>query len=234
MRRIPAILAMLLVLLSVPVSTASAISQRLDVLSYKFYPLRDIAFVDLHNPYFAPIDNIIVNMVIREGTGRNRVLAIGQTVMPPNLVLRPGEQVGARVEIRARVVRDIPALAQFEFRIQGRQVEDDSLPPDVVVEGSSNGVTLEFNRDVNGVPIVVGFIGLSPSLAKEQEVQVQGAVVSFYDENRKIVWSELMPIGGRLRHHESLMAWAKYEHLSSALVPDISMVTARFLLTNGR
>lgn len=206
-----------------------AAPQELPELAYKFYPLRDIVFVDFHNPYFAPVGNIIVNMTVREGTGRNRVIAIGQTKMPANLVLMPGEHTSARIPIRARVVRDIPGLAQFEFKIISTQVAETAVPPDVVVQDSTTGVTLELNRDANAVPYVMGFIGLSPSITAPTTVKVDMAILTFYDENHQIVWSEFLPINGKVSNNDSLLVWGKYEHASAHVVPDISSVHVKFV-----
>jgi len=213
--------------------TAMAAPQVLPELSYKFYPLKDVVFVDFHNPYFAPIDNIVVNMVIREGTGRNRVIAIGQARMPANLVLMPGEHTSARVPIRARVIRDIPPLAQFEFRIIGRQLDNLEGPPDVVVQDSGNGISLELNRDANNVPFVMGFITLNPAITADTNAKVEMAILTFYDENHNIVWSEIMPIKGTLKNNDSLMLWGKYEQAGLSLVPDIAGVEAKFVVGKG-
>ncbi|HYG58633.1 MAG TPA: hypothetical protein VD902_11300 [Symbiobacteriaceae bacterium] len=210
-------------------SEAFALQQKLPELSYKFYPLRDTVFVDFHNPHFAPIDNIVVNMVIREGTGRNRVVAIGQTFLPPALTLAPGEHASTMVPIRARVLRDIPALAQFEFHITGRQLENGQAPPDVVVQGSANGAQLEFNRDPNGVPMVLGFIQLNPTITTEATVDVQAAILTFYDSEHRVVWSETMPIGARLTSNESRMIWGKYEQINLQLVPDLAQIDVKFV-----
>lgn len=227
------LLALSLLLVGVP-HQANAAQQKLPVLSYKFYPLRDVVFVDFHNPNFAPIDNIVVNMVVREGTGLNRIVAIGQTFMQPNLVLRPGEHVSTLVPIRARVLRDIPPLAQFEFHITGRTLESAQAPADVVVQDSLNGTTLEFNRDANGVPMVLGFIQLNPtSVTQDTTVTVQAAILTFYDSDRQVVWSETMPIGGKLKSTDSLMIWGKYEKISSALVPDIDQIDVKFVVAGS-
>ncbi len=234
MRRVAAILlALCLTLTFLPVRVSAA-QLALPVLSYKFYPLRDLVFVDFHNPYFTPVDNIVVNMVIREGTGRNRVIAIGQAFLPENLVLSPGEHVSTSVPIRARVVRDIPLLAEFEFRITGRPVEDGAAPPDVVVLESDNGVDLEFNLDPDGVPMVFGFIGLNPAITEETEVVVQAAILTFYDEDRQVVWSEFLPVYGRLQNNESLMIWGKFQRINKALVPEISSVDVKFVVAGAQ
>lgn len=221
-------LALTLLIVGIP-SQALALQQKLPELSYKFYPTWDIVFVDFHNPYFAPMDNVVVNMVIREGTGRNRIVAIGQTFLPAGLVLKPGEHASTRVPIRARVLRDIPALAQFEFFITGRQLEAEQAPPDVVVQGSLNGSQLEFNRDFNGVPMVLGFIGLNPAITEETSVQVQAAILTFYDADHKVVWSETMPVGGKLTNGDALMIWGKYEQITQQLVPTISQIDVKFI-----
>lgn len=234
MKRLFSLLAALTLLIAGFPSRALAVQQQLPELSYKYYPLRDVVYVDFHNPYFAPIDNIIVNMVIREGTGRNRIVAIGQVAMPTALTLAPGEHTSAKVPIRARVLRDIPALAQFEFRITGRQLADSKAPPDVVVQDSPNGATLEFNRDADGVPMVLGFIQLNPSITADTTVNVQAAVLTFYNSDHKVVWSETMPIGGKLTNNESLMIWGKYDHIRRDLVPDIASIDVKFVVTSGR
>lgn len=234
MKRLTVVLLALCLLLAGLPTQVYAAQQKLPVLSYKFYPLRDVVFVDFHNPNFAPIDNVVVNMVIREGTGLNRIVAIGQTFLPTNMVLRPGEHASALVPIRARVLRDIPPLAQFEFVITGRQLENEQAPPDVVVQGSLNGSTLEFNRDANGVPMVLGFIQLNPqTVTQDTAVTVQAAILTFYDANRQIVWSETMPIGGKLKNNESLMIWGKYEQISRGLVPDIAQIDVKFVVAAG-
>lgn len=229
-RRWFALLLGLCFLVSGLTGTVSAATQDLPVLSYKFYPLRDTVFVNFHNPYFTSADNIMVNMIIREGTGRNRVVAIGQTRMPANLVLAPGEHTSARVMIRTRVIRDIPALAEFEFKISGRPVPAEKTPPDVVVQDSSNGISLEVNRDNNKVPFVMGFIELNQNITEETKVNVQQAILTFYDQNHKIVWSEVMPINGTLTNSDSIMLWGKYDHITGSLVPDISSVEAKFVV----
>lgn len=233
MRRRGLILGLVLMLLASMAPTATAAPQYLPELSYKFYPVRDIVLVDFHNPYFTPADNITVNMIVREGTGRNRVIAIGQARLPQTLVLMPGEHTSARVPIRARVVRDIPALAQFEFKIIARPIDPEDAPPDVVVHDSSNGISLEVNRDVNDVPFVMGFIGLNPAIIEETTAVVDIAILTFYDQDHQIVWSEILPINGRLSNNDSLMLWAKYEQASSSLVPDISAVEAKFVVSTG-
>lgn len=210
-------------------SQALALQQPLPVLSYKYYPLRDIVYVDFHNPNFAAIDNIVVNMVIREGTGRNRVVAIGQTVMPPGLTLAPGEHVSTKVPIKARVLRDIPPLAEFEFRVSGRQLDQDQKLPDVIVQDSPNGATLEFNRDANGVPIVLGFIQINPGVTDETTVTVQAAVLTFYNSEHEVVWSETMPIGAKLTNNESVMIWGRYEALNRDIVPDLNQIDVKFV-----
>jgi hypothetical protein len=234
MKRLFVVLLALGLLIGLAPSQALALQQQLPVLSYKYYPMRDIVFVDFHNPNFAPIDNVVVNMVIREGTGRNRIVAIGQVTLPANLVLGPGEHASTKVPIRARVLRDIPPLAQFEFHISGRQLEADQKPPDVVVQDSDNGTTLEFNRDANGTPIVLGFIQLNPSVTDEASVTVQAGILTFYDSDHKIVWSEIMPIGGKLTNNESLMIWGKYEQINRDLIPDLAQVDIKFVVSNGR
>jgi hypothetical protein len=234
MKRFLAIVLALGLMIGLAPSQALAIQQQLPVLSYKYYPMRDIVFVDIHNPNFAPMDNIVVNMVVREGTGQNRIVAIGQVALPPNLVLAPGEHVSTKVPIRARVVRDIPPLAQFDFRISGRQLEDDQVPPDVVVQDSDNGTTLEFNSDANGTPIVVGFIQLNPSITEETTATVQAAILTFYDSDHKVVWSETMPIGGKLTNNDSLMIWGKYEQINRDLIPDLAQIDVKFVVANGK
>ncbi|HYF92911.1 MAG TPA: hypothetical protein VD969_11775 [Symbiobacteriaceae bacterium] len=234
MKRFLSLLAVLSLLIAVFPGRALALQQLLPELSHKYYPLRDVVFVDFHNPYFAPIDTIVVNMVIREGTGRNRIVAIGQVSLPPTLVLSPGEHASAKVPIRARVLRDIPALAQFEFRITGRQLTDGKAPPDVVLQDSPNGSTLEFNRDPDGVPMVLGFIQLNPSITTETTVTVQAAILTFYDSEHTVVWSETMPIGGRLTNNDSLMIWGKFDQIRRDLVPDLSSVDVKFVVTPGK
>ncbi len=210
-----------------------AAPQELPELSYKFYPLRDTVFVDFHNPYFNPVGSITVNMTVREGTGRNRVIAIGQTRLPSNLVLLPGEHTSARVTIRARVVRDIPSLAQFEFKIIATPLPDTARPPEVVVQDSTTGATLELNRDANSVPYVMGFIGLDPAITAPTTAQVDMAILTFYNEDHNIVWSEYLPINGKVSNNESLMVWGKYESASSHVVPEISSVEAKFVVQKG-
>lgn len=233
MRRVLIVATLLSLLLAGFSPVATAAPQILPELSYKFYPLKDVVFVDFHNPYFAPIDNIVINMVIRGGTGRNRVIAIGQARMPANLILMPGEHTSARVPIRARVMRDIPPLAQFEFRIIGRQLDSTDGPPDVVVQDSENGISLELNRDANNVPFVMGFITLNPSITTDTTAQVEMAILTFYDENHNVVWSEIMPINGKLKSNDSLMLWGKYEQVGIYLVPDITSVETKFVVAKG-
>jgi len=233
-KRLFTLLAALCLLIAGFPSRALAVQQSLPELSYKYYPLRDVVYVDFHNPNFAPVDSITVNMVIREGTGRNRIVAIGQVALPPALTLAPGEHTSAKVPIRARVLRDIPALAQFEFRITGRQLDEGKAPPDVVVQDSPNGATLEFNRDENGVPMVMGFIQLNPSITAETTVNVQAAILTFYNSDHEIVWSETMPIGGKLTNNESLMIWGKYDQIRRDLVPDINSIDVKFVVSSGK
>jgi hypothetical protein len=223
------VLALGLLFAVAPSSRAVAAQQSLEVLSRKFYPLHDLTFVDIFNPSFNPVNNIVVNMVIREGTGRNRIVAVGQVFLPAGLVLRPGEHVSATVPIRARVVRDIPALADFEFRVSGNQLDKTAALADVVVEGSTNGVSLEFNRDQDGVPMVFGFVRLSSSSPDNAQATLQGAVLTFYDDNRQVVWSEFMPLTGKLASNDSFMLYGKYEQLTANLVPDISSVDVKIV-----
>lgn len=233
MRRRLLIFALLCLMLTAIPGAGSAAPTTLPELSYKFYPLRDTVFVEFYNPFFTPVDTIIVNMTIREGTGQNRVVAIGQSRMPANLVLLPGEATSARVAIRARVLRDIPPLAQFEFRILARQLEADApVPPEVVVQDSDNGVGLSLNRDANNVPFVMGFIGLSNAITEPTSVRVEMAVLTFYDNNRRVVWSELMPINGTLTNFDSMLLWSKYEQASVFQVGDIAAVEAKFIIRN--
>lgn len=234
MKRLFVIVAVMFLLMAGMAPRALAAQQNLEVLSHQFYPMRDIVFVDFYNPSFNPVDNISVNMIIREGTGRNRIIAIGQAFLPENLVLAPGEHVSVKVPIRARVVRDIPLLADFQFQVAGRQLAADALPPDVVVAGSPNGVTLEFNRDPNGVPIVVGFIQLNPEkLGKDTQAQVSAAVLTFLDADRDVVWTEVLPVNARLEQNDMAMIWAKYEHMTNSLVPNIDSVEVKLLVTGN-
>lgn len=232
-RRIGIVLLLCVLLAAIP-STGSASSQLLPTLSHYFYPQRDIVFVDFHNPYFSAVDTIIVNMTVREGTGQNRIIAIGQARLPVNMVLMPGESTSTRVAIRARVVRDIPTTAQFEFRILARPLEvDETVPPEVVIQDSDNGISLSVNRDANQVPFVMGFIGLSPMITEPTSVRVDMAILTFYDQDRKIVWSEIMPINGTLANHDSLLIWSKFEQVSTAHVPEVASVEAKFILERG-
>lgn len=232
-KRILLLLTALCLMLASFAPTAVAAQLRLEVLSYKFYPLQDLVFVDVMNTNQDPISNVVVDLVIREGTGRNRLIALGQVTLPPSLVLMPGEHISTRVPIRARIVRDIPALAQFEFRVTGAPVEREAAPPDVVVEGSDNGATLEFSRDQNGVPMVFAFVRLNEMAPAETRVMLNAAVLTFYDEHRQIVWSEYMPIGGRLGAGESRMIWGKYEQLHRSRVPNIDSIEVKFFVTGG-
>jgi len=227
-------LAVLCLVLAALATPASAAQQKLEMLSYKFYALRDVVFVDFYNPTFSPIDTVNIDMVIREGTGRNRLVALGQAKLPANLVLSPGEHTSIKVPIKTRVVRDIPSLAQFEFRITGRQLDKDKAPPDVVVQDSVNGASMEFNRDVDGVPVVLGFIELNPSITADTTVQVDAGVLTFYDNDHEVVWSEILPIGGKLANHDSLMVWARYEQISSTLVPDVASIDVKFVVKPSR
>lgn len=234
MKRLLSIVVTLFVLLTGVPTPASAAPQILPELSYKFYPLRDLVFVDFYNPYFVPVGGVTVNMIIREGTGRNRTIAIGQTRLPNNLVLMPGEHTSARIPIRARVVRDIPPLAQFEFRIVSKQIDEKAVPPEIVVQDNQNGTTLELNKDADGVPFVMGFIGLSPSITEETTAQVDLAILTFYDEDHKVVWSEFLPVNGKLKNDESFMVWGKYEQANASLVPDIVSVETKFVVSTGK
>lgn len=222
---------MLCILLTAIPSTGAAASQLLPSLSHSFYPQRDIVFVDFHNPYFSAVDTIIVNMTVRDGTEQNRIIAIGQARLPVNMVLMPGESTSTRVAIRARVVRDIPATAQFEFRILARSLEvEDTLPPDVVIQDSDNGINLAVNRDANQVPFVMGFIGLSPMITEPTSARVDMAILTFYDRDRRVVWSEIMPINGTLTNHDSLLIWSKFEQATTAHVPEVANVEAKFIM----
>jgi|GEM_PF-2577869 len=233
MKRLFTLLAALVLLVAAFPTRALAVQQQLPELSYKYYPLRDVVYVDFHNPNFSSIDNIVVNMVIREGTGRNRIVAIGQIVLPPALTLAPGEHTSTLVPIRARVLRDIPALAEFQFQISGRQLTDGKAPPDVIVQGSPNGASLEFNRDADGVPIVLGFIQINPAVTADTTVTVQAAILTFYNSDHEVVWSETMPLGAKLTNNESRMIWGKYDQIRRDLVPDISSIDVKFVVTAG-
>lgn len=234
MKRIYVTLLILCVVLVGLPPSGNAAPQLLPELSYKFYPLRDIVFVDFYNPYFTPVGNITVNMTVREGTGRNRVVAIGQTRMPSNLVLLPGEHTSVRIPIRARVIRDIPALAQFDFRIMTTQLPESAIPPEVVVQDSSNGITLDLNHDANSVPFVMGFIGLSPVISQPTIAKVDMAILTFYDENHQILWSEFLPVNGKLGNDDSLMVWGKFEQASSFMVPGITSIEAKFVVEKSK
>jgi hypothetical protein len=198
--------------------------QTLPDIGYKYYWSRDLVFVNFVNPYFTPVNNVIINMTVREGTGSNRVIAIGQTRMPPHMIMNPGEHTSARVPIRARIIRDLPINAQFEFKIMGRQIPAAEVPPSVVVMG---GGSLEVNRDQNRVPFVMGFITLDPLAPDDAQVTVQMAVLTFYDESHRIVWSEIMAIAGTLTASDAIMLFGKYEAASQ--LPDVSSVEAHFV-----
>lgn len=229
MMRRGALLGLILCLSVLINPVSAAVPQNLPQITHKFYPLRDLVMVDFYNPYFAPIDNIIVNMIVREGTGQNRIIAIGQERLPANLVLKPGERSSTRIPIRARIVREIPALAQFEFRVIGRQIEEKDAPPQVVVLDSPTGSTLEVTEDANRVPYVMGFLGLHASTPKDTNVTVERAILTFFDENHQILWSEQLPINGTLTNVNSLMIWAKYEQANSYVVPGIKSVEVKFV-----
>jgi len=229
-RRFSLLLLLCFALAAIP-STGLASSQLLPALSHSFYPQRDIVFVDFHNPYFTGVDTIIVNMTVRDGTLQNRIIAIGQARLPVNMVLMPGESTSTRVPIRARIVRDIPQTARFEFRILARPLEaSETVPPDIVIQDSDNGISLPVNRDVNQVPFVMGFIGLSPMVTQPTSARVDMAILTFYDQNRTVVWSELMPINGTLTNHDSLLIWSKFEQATTAHVPEVVAVEAKFIL----
>lgn len=224
-RRIAFLLTMgLLISAAIVPGVTAAPPQTLPDIGYKYYWSRDLVFVNFVNPYFTPVNNVIINMTVREGTGKNRVIAIGQTRMPPAMILNPGEHTSARVPIRARIIRDLPINSQFEFRIMGRQIPAAEVPPSVVVMGGGN---LEVNRDANKVPFVMGFITLDPLAADEAQVTVQMAVLTFYDESHRIVWSEIMAISGTLTPSDSIMLFGKYEAASQ--LPDITSVEAHFV-----
>jgi hypothetical protein len=234
MKRKLSLVLLLCVLLAAIPSTGAASSQLLPTLSHSFYPQRDIVFVDFHNPYFSPVDTIIVNMTVRDGARQNRIIAIGQARLPVNMVLMPGESTSARVTIRARVVRDIPATAQFEFRILARPLEEgETVPAEVVIQDSDNGISLSVNRDANEVPFVMGFIGLSPMITEPTSTRVDMAILTFYNLDRTVVWSEIMPINGTLTNHDSLLIWSKFEQASIAQVPEVASVEAKFILNRG-
>lgn len=216
-------LGMLIAAAIVPGVTAAP-PHALPDIGYKYYWSRDLVFVDFVNPYFTPVNNVIINMTVREGTGKNRVIAIGQTRMPANLILNPGEHTSARVPIRARIVRDLPINAQFEFKITGKQIPMEEVPPSVVVMGGGN---LEVNRDANNVPFVMGFISLDDLAPDESQVTVQMAILTFYDESHRIVWSEVMAISGTLTQADSIMLFGKYDAASQ--LPDITSVEAHFV-----
>lgn len=222
-RRLAGVIAAVLVLVAgVPPPAVAAPPQFLPDIGYKYYYSRDLVFVDFVNPYFSPVNNVVVNMIVREGTGRNKVIAIGQTRMPPNLILMPGEHTSARVPIRARIQRDIPVNAQFEFRISGRVVPDAEVPPQVTVQGG----TMEVNKDHNGVPYIFGFAQLDPLAADDAQVTVQMAILTFYDSQHRISWSEIMAINGSLVPGDSLMLFGKYE---AAAAIDTSSVDVLFV-----
>jgi len=224
------VLVLSLLLLAIP-STGVASSQLLPTLSHSFYPQRDLVFVDFHNPYFTPVDTIIINMTVRDGTAQNRIIAIGQARLPVNMVLMPGESTSTRVPIRARIVREIPATAKFEFRVLARSLEEnETVPPDVVIQDSDNGINLSINRDANQVPFVMGFIGLSPMITETTNARVDMAILTFYNQDRTVVWSEIMPINGTLTNHDSLLIWSKFEQASTAQIPEVTNVEAKFIL----
>lgn len=233
-KRIVPILVALLFTMAVFVPRASAAPQTLPALSHKFYPLKDMVFVDFHNPYFTPIDNISVNLIIREGTGRNRIIAIGQTRLSGNMVLMPGEHASARVPIRARIMREIPLLSQFEFRITGRVLDKDAGPPDVVVQDSGNGITLDLNRDANGTPYVMGFATLNPNITQETSAKVELAILTFLDQDRQVVWSEIMPVNGTIRNDESILLYSKFEQAGAIIPTDGVTVEAKFVMGKGK
>jgi hypothetical protein len=209
-------------------TSGQAAQQRLPALSSKFYPDQELVFVDFHNVSPSPLDNIIINMRVREGAGSNRVIAAGQARLPTKLTIRPGERASARVPIFARSLRELPAAATFDFRITGRQLPDNTNIPDVVVQDSPSGKTLEFGRDSLGIPTALGFIELNPSLTAEVRTQVQVAILTFYDQERKVVWSETIGVNARLTNNESVLLWGRYEQMTSSLVPEISSVEVIF------
>ncbi len=232
-RRLGSVLLLCLLLVAIP-SAGAATSQFLPPLSHLFYPQRDIVFVDFHNPYFSPVDTIIVNMTVRDGTRQNRIIAIGQARLPVNMVLMPGETTSTRVAIRARVVREIPSTAQFEFRILARPLEvDDPVPAEIVIQDSDDGISLNVNRDANEVPFVMGFIGLSPVITEPTNARVDMAILTFYNNDRTVVWSEIMPINGTLANHDSLLIWSKFEQATTTHVPEVTNVKAKFILRSA-
>lgn len=224
MKRLLSALALLGLLLAVSAAPAAAAPpQFLPEIGYKYYFSRDLVFVDFVNPYFTSVNNIIVNMIVRDGTPANRMIAIGQTRLPPTLILRPGDHTSARVPIRARLVRDIPVNATFEFRITGKVVADEDLPPTVTVQ---SGSTLEVSRDQNGVPYVMGFAALDPLADEDVTAQVEMAVLTFYDAQRRISWSEIMALSATLAHGDSLMVFSKYD---AATMADVASVDVQFI-----
>lgn len=226
MRRIVLLLLALLVLLIgvLPASRAfAAPPQFLVALSHYPVPSRDMVFVEFVNPYFAPVKDIVINMVIKDSRGK--MVAIGQTKMDPNMIMRPGDVTSARVPIRGRVTNRIdPMTSQYDFRIMGRQIANTDLPPAVVVQ------TLEVNEDVNGVPYVLGFASLDPLAPDDASVVVQYAILTFYNQRRQVTWSELMPLSAPLVQADSLMLYGKYE---AAEPYDTSFVDVLFVTTSG-
>jgi hypothetical protein len=215
---------MLLVALGGPSATGAPPVQLPDIGS-KFYYSRELVFVDFINPYFAPVNNIIVDMIVRDGTGANRVIAIGQSRLAPYLVLQPGEHTSTRVPIRARVSRTIPPNADFQFRIMARQVDPTTVPPEVVVQG---GDSLAVTKDINGVPNVLGFAGLDPLAPEDAQVTVQLAILTFYDQNHRISWTEFVPVAGTITPFDSLPIIGKFANAAGADI-DTTYVDVKFV-----
>lgn len=226
-RWLPIVMLVALMLGTVPSPTSAAPPQFLPEIGYKFYYMLDLVFVDFVNPYFTPVNGVIVNMIVRDGSKKNKVVAIGQTRMPTNLTLKPGEHTSARVPIRARIMRDIPVNATFEFRITGKVADSDSLPPAVVVQG---GGSMDVNKDDNGVPYVMGFATIDPLAEEDASVQIQMAILTFYDSQHRIVWSEIMALSGALTHGDSMMVFAKYDAAASV---DTNSVDVQFVTAAG-
>lgn len=222
---IVAVWATLLTLSLFSPNAVSAPLVQLPDMSSKFYYSRELVFVDFINPFFAPVNNIVVNMVVRDGTGANRTIAIGQNLLPRNMILQPGEHTSTRVPIRGRVGRVIPPNADFQFRIMAKQVDPNSVPPQVVIQG---GDSLAVTKDANGVPNVLGFAGLDPLAPDSAQVTVTQAILTFHDQNQRVSWSDIVPVGATLTPIDSFPVIGKFASAAGADI-DTSYVDVKFV-----
>lgn len=182
--------------------------QMLLTRSYRYFADRDLVLLDLSNPLFVPVRRIAVTMTVRGAGGQ--ILALGKAQLPANLVLKPGENTSVQVPVLVQIVPQLPAGARFEFMITGQPVDEATLPPPVMALGPG----LELSKDADGVPWVMGFGYLDPLLPEGTAVLVESAVLSFYDSEGLLVWTEVVPFGQQLGPGETLMIARKFESLA--------------------